>query len=395
MRLNAKGTLPGTAGSASPVQCVQSNGKHLVACGTSEGVLRVHDLESPAASAVHTVQLEGGPVGAVSFDNGAPPLLVVGAGPLLTVIDIRGPGIAVVAAAPDAAADDINSVHASFTSGPTHAVAADDAGDVRVFDLRSARSAVSATLTANKTVAIRDLRTVKSLREAHSNLCLAAAFEPPRQQQQLQHAWTLWSGGCDHAVRRWDYSNGALLQEWSMLAATTSTPQSKQAFNPPFVTALAPDPAGSGRIAAALGSGAVALFSPPDAATATAAASKKKKKSRPYAFDPVTDVLRDLHSWSCSAVQFFGTSGRRIVTGGLDGRVGLVQLSESGGAASTFAHTRHSVWPVGRKVDSLCCIESGVDSNSGLLLVAGCAMARSHGALNASVDFWDATFSED
>lgn len=109
--------------------------------------------------------------------------------------------------------DEINEI--SFNEKGTFLAAADDSGEVKVFDMKQHTQQQPPS-------------TFKTLR-GHENICSSVVFHP-------KQPWELFSGGFDCSVRRWDFSkarSSSLFDSFSSSAAAT------QCINPPFVHSLA------------------------------------------------------------------------------------------------------------------------------------------------------------
>ncbi|KAJ3100571.1 NIPA-like protein 3 [Physocladia obscura] len=341
-----------------------------IAGGSGRGQLRVFDAETGATEIATT--MGEGDVACADFcgDVGDAALLACGVGARVAVVDLRVAASASAAWSSHSLADDVASVRFSPSAAALLA-AVDDSGAAVLFDLRrmdSPVASVASTATATATVSNTSVNTniVVTLRHrwiAHGPdaLCLAVAFAPPPRSflqnlESVSHL-NLWTGASDSTVRRWDYSRDApaLLQSYPLNGnniksqsgtTTTSVPPS---FNPPIVHALAVSGV-SNCVAAALGSGGIAFF---DASSSSSlppltASKKKKKKKSTKNEDPYSLSVLPCHSWSCTDLKFLDTqtsntvfdsimnSSRHeanphccqmLVTGGLDGKVGLVSVS--------------------------------------------------------------------
>jgi len=127
------------------------------------------------------------------------------------------------------AEDDISML--GLHAAGTLLAAADDAGDIQVFDM-----------VAGERQCV--------IEEAHESLCSAVAFRPGATDE-------IHSGGFDLQSARWTATTGALIAEWSFATATDEE-QPSQMVNPRHVHSLCYSVDGS-TIAFALGDGAVEL----------------------------------------------------------------------------------------------------------------------------------------
>ncbi|KAI7827949.1 WD40-repeat-containing domain protein [Gamsiella multidivaricata] len=159
----------------------------------------------------------------------------------------------------DVAEDEINQIHVNHKG--SYLVACDDAGDIRVLDLRSHKW-------------------MRHLDRKHHNIAMTVQFIPKKELQAI-------SGGMDKLVVAWDFYKGRAIQVIDTDNPQPEGVQSKQLFNPPFVHSIAVHPSGT-RVAVGLGDGTVQFLhtsaDPPNAPTAadeglpSAGASKKSKK---------------------------------------------------------------------------------------------------------------------
>ncbi|KAI9329348.1 WD40-repeat-containing domain protein [Obelidium mucronatum] len=320
-----------------------------VASGSQDGSVRLFDVAAGAGAVVGRVD---GFAAAVCFVDAH--TVAAACGRRLAVFDARAPPAAAVWAF--AAADEINAVARADAATP-YAAVADDSGAVAVVDWRAA-AAPPALFKAWS---------------AHDNLCLAAAFVPGRP-------WDLWTAGFDCKVRRWDFSNGACLEDWAMNAPADADADADaaQTINPPFVQSLAISSHGR-RVAAALGNGSIAFFDRAIVAPPPSTASKKKKKKSV----PHSRSLLPVHSWSCTALQFTKdpvslVDDAILVSGGLDGKLGLIQCGQTPEEFSI-----KSLTDIYRKVDTLLCLPP-TDGHVNVL-VGGCALDKRK---QGDIDFW-------
>jgi len=399
------------------VICLASNelNPNTLASGGEDGRLVLHDLRAAAADAGAAASASTpsslSAVAALCFDPCRPGvLLYAAAGTQVVALDLRklvsssGTSWAPVAASSpaDAARDDVS----ALAAGGGLLAAADDSGDVAVFDLAAGEQPGAA------------LKRRVLLRRVHGDSpACAVAFAASSP------APAVLSGGCDSRVVLTDTglpppgSSGAAkrrvprpLSAWQMggeepggaggggegggggdgdddnaAAGTTTntttvgagTVGGPRVCNPPFVFGLATTTTiaaagGSGRLvaAAARGDGVVAIFEP----TAGAASSSRSA--------PPSSTLIEAHRRAASCARFFPPGADAsssssplppLATGGDDGRVCLWRWPSGSSLGQPAVLAWEATMPKRAKVNALCVVGGGGGGEEGaapLLAVA-------------------------
>ncbi|KAG0329089.1 WD repeat-containing protein 53 [Dissophora globulifera] len=196
----------------------------------------------------------------------------------------------------------------------TYLVACDDAGDVRVLDLKSHKW-------------------TKRLERRHDNIAMTVQFVPKKELQAL-------SGGMDKLVVAWDFYKGRVMQ----LIDTDNpqqegTVQSKQLFNPPFVHSITAHPSGT-RVAIGLGDGSIQFLhtaaDPPTASTifqqdggSSGSSKKNKKKGSTGASGKGTEGwllggrLVEAHASPIATIEYAGFNANWLVTSASNGSIAV------------------------------------------------------------------------
>jgi hypothetical protein len=173
----------------------------------------------------------------------------------------NGPSLTLTACGPaNPGGEEVNAL--AVHPGGGFLVAADDGGDITLFELRAGGSGASPgakAAAAGGGSSPAPWRAVRAIKGAHPPIASCALFRRHR-------AWELLSGGMDARAARWDFSRGRPLGAWSMQrAAGPGGGGGPQVCNPPMVHGLAAPggdgPAARRLAAAACGDGAVAVFS--------------------------------------------------------------------------------------------------------------------------------------
>ncbi|KAG0256611.1 WD repeat-containing protein 53 [Mortierella polycephala] len=197
----------------------------------------------------------------------------------------------------------------------TYLAACDDAGDVRVLDLKTHKW-------------------MRPLARQHDNIAMSVQFVPKKDLQAL-------SGGMDKLVVAWDFYKGRATQTIETDPPQPENVQSNQLFNPPFVHSVAIHPSGT-RAAVGLGDGTIQFLhtsvDPPTApsepeetsslSTATTAASKKSKKKAASA-NKGTDGwliggrLSEAHATPIATIEYAGFDPGWLVTSASNGSIAI------------------------------------------------------------------------
>lgn len=213
------------------VLCVEggsaAENPRLLLSGSEDRTARVWDVRERARAA-RLLSGVGDAVTSVAFVPLSPHTVLLAAGRDLHWYDLRRSD-AVLLTEPAhtlarAADEEIN--HVAVAEDGRHAAVAEDAGRAVVVDLGT-----------------REAR--RALGGKHGNICSAAAFRSSRPKELL-------TAGLDQRLFVWDFSRGAAFAE-------AKAPAGDAMVNPPMINSLHAHPRDS-LVAAALGSGAVALY---------------------------------------------------------------------------------------------------------------------------------------
>ncbi|KAG0345840.1 WD repeat-containing protein 53 [Podila humilis] len=217
------------------------------------------------------------------------------------------------------AEDEINQVQVNYRG--TYLASCDDAGDVRVLDLKTHKW-------------------MRPLQRKHDNLATALQFIPKKDLQAL-------SGGMDKLVVSWDFYKNRATQ---LIQTDTPLPEgvsSKQLFNPPFVHSIAVHTSGT-RSAIGLGDGTIQFLhtaadlpsapivkhdgapesaTPPPTATSSTASKKSKKKAASSAGGSdgwlLGGRLVDAHGTSIASIEYAGFNSGWLVTSASNGTIAI------------------------------------------------------------------------
>ncbi|KAL1514844.1 hypothetical protein AB1Y20_003929 [Prymnesium parvum] len=223
----------GLSGHRGAVLCLDSPGGGTLASGSDDGTVRIWDLAAgravrallpPTARPVNAVSL-GRPATAASS------LAFAAVGAELVGFDLRAPGVLLRHATPllPASRDDL--AHLALSASGRVLAAADDAGDVMLYDVAAAAA-------------------LPPLRGAHHSVCSSLAFSPCADD-------LLCSGGMDLRCVQWECRRAAPREEWSLLAQEEAA-AAPPLLNPRYVHCVSYAPDGAA-IALALGDGSVEL----------------------------------------------------------------------------------------------------------------------------------------
>ncbi|KXZ55654.1 hypothetical protein GPECTOR_2g1204 [Gonium pectorale] len=201
-------------------------------------------------------------VAAVAFNPAVPDgaSVFAAAGSLIHQVDLRAGSVVQTYGG---SSEEVNGL--SISPRGAHLAAADDAGEVQVYDLAAGRQ-------------------FKGIRNVHRSICSSVAF-------RAHKPWDLLSGGLDSTVAKYDFSRPKCIDRWDMNAIVGEGSAGGgggggggQIFNPPFVHQIATPPADERPtcqwLAAARGDGAVVVL---DADVSSAASGSS---------GPVTPVAR-------------------------------------------------------------------------------------------------------
>ncbi|KAF9353913.1 WD repeat-containing protein 53 [Mortierella sp. AD094] len=207
------------------------------------------------------------------------------------------------------AEDEINQIQVNHRA--TYLAACDDAGDVRVLDLKSHKW-------------------MRQFERKHDNIAMTIQFVPKKDLQAL-------SGGMDKLVVAWDFYKGRATQLINTDNPQPDGVQSKQLFNPPFVHSIAVHPSGT-RAAIGLGDGSIQFLhtsvDPPTAPSTSegvgAGSSKKSKKKATSGGSGKSSEgwllggrLSDAHASPVATIEYAGFNPDWLVTSASNGSIAI------------------------------------------------------------------------
>ncbi|KAG0016547.1 WD repeat-containing protein 53 [Entomortierella chlamydospora] len=207
------------------------------------------------------------------------------------------------------AEDEINQIQVNHRA--TYLAACDDAGDVRVLDLKSHKW-------------------MRQFERKHDNIAMTIQFVPKKDLQAL-------SGGMDKLVVAWDFYKSRATQLIDTDNPQPDGVQSKQLFNPPFVHSIAVHPSGT-RAAIGLGDGSIQFLhtsaDPPTAPSTSeevgAGSSKKSKKKASSGGSGKNSEgwllggrLSDAHASPVATIEYAGFNPEWLVTSASNGSIAI------------------------------------------------------------------------
>mmetsp|Transcript_2998 Transcript_2998/g.8468 ORF Transcript_2998/g.8468 Transcript_2998/m.8468 type:complete len:383 (+) Transcript_2998:222-1370(+) len=199
--------------------CEVAPSKQQLASGSEDGSLALFDLRTNV-QAVRLVPacLGGEPVLSVTHHPKDDTKMFMSSGDRVLGVDLRSVGgegsentgdKGIYSSWQVTSNEEVNQV--AVDSKGKFLAAADDNGDVTVFDLQK-----------------NEVR--RMLSGIHSSIASSVSFRPHRP-------WEVCSGGLDSVMVRWDFSSGKHLQLWDM--GGEAVQDGNQMFNPPHVNAIA------------------------------------------------------------------------------------------------------------------------------------------------------------
>ncbi|KAI8599142.1 WD40-repeat-containing domain protein [Dissophora ornata] len=295
----------------------------MLASGSEDKTCRIWDLRT---NRVHKA-LAGfeSSVTTTSFTPADSHTIYVGSGDKIHTFDLRMESLLLNTTQAtkmyDGAEDEINQIQVNHRA--TYLAACDDAGDVRVLDLKTHRW-------------------MRQLQRKHDNIAMTVQFVPKKELQAL-------SGGMDKLVVAWDFYKGRAMQLIDTDNPQPDGAQSKQLFNPPFVHSIAMHPSGT-RVAIGLGDGSIQFLhnaaDPPTAPSTSLddnssssttpvppGASKKNKKKKGSVGSSssgkgaedwlVGGRLVDAHTTPIATIEYAGFNPGWLVTSASNGSIAI------------------------------------------------------------------------
>ncbi|KAI1302825.1 WD repeat-containing protein 53 [Mortierella claussenii] len=302
-------------GHVAPVLCLD-NQHWMLASGSEDKTCRIWDIRTNKVYKALT-GFESS-VSTTSFTPADAHTIYVGSGDKIYTFDLRMESLLLDTTQStrvyDGAEDEINQIQVNHRA--SYLTACDDAGDVRVLDLKSHKW-------------------MRQIKRQHDNIAMTVQFVPKKDLQAL-------SGGMDKRVVAWDFYKGRATQLFD-----TDTPQdpngvqSKQLFNPPFVHSIAIHPSGT-HLAIGLGDGSIEFLhtatDPPTAplldtsenmGSATTSTFKKNKKKSSSSGGVQKDAwlsgsrLIEAHSSPIATLEYAGFNSNWLVTSSSNGTIAI------------------------------------------------------------------------
>ncbi|KAF9292764.1 WD repeat-containing protein 53 [Linnemannia elongata] len=298
-------------GHVAPVLSLDSR-DWMLASGSEDQTCRIWDLRTDK---VHkAITGFDSPVATTTFTPADGHTIYVGSGTKIHTFDLRMESLVLNSATQstkvyDGAEDEINQIQVNHRA--TCLVACDDAGDVRVLDLKTHKW-------------------MRKFERTHDNIAMTVQFVPKKDLQAL-------SGGMDKLVVAWDFYKGRATQLIETDTPQVDVAQSKQLFNPPFVHSIAAHPSGT-RMAVGLGDGSVQfLHTSTDlpnaplegsmAALEVTASKKSKKKAASSAKGTdgwlIGGRLSEAHASPIATIEYAGFNPGWLVTSSSNGSIAI------------------------------------------------------------------------
>ncbi|KAK3808578.1 MAG: WD40-repeat-containing domain protein [Benniella sp.] len=299
-------------GHVAPVLTLE-NQDWMLASGSEDKTCRIWDIRT---NRVHKA-LTGfeSSVTTTAFTPADPHTIYVGSGDKIYTFDLRMESLILNTTLStkvyEGAEDEINQIQINHRA--TYLAACDDAGDVRVLDLKSHKW-------------------MRPLERKHENIAMAIRFVPKKELQAI-------SGGMDKQIVAWDFYKRRATQSISTDNLQPDGVQPKQLFNPPFVHSIAVHPYGT-RAAVGLGDGSVQfLHTPDDPPTApttsgegdctTIKSSTPLKKSKKQSASDRSEGwtigarLVDAHSGPIATIEYAGFDPNWLITSSGNGSIAV------------------------------------------------------------------------
>jgi len=178
--------------------------------------------------------------------------------------------------------DEVNDIAISCIDGRVHLAAADDNGEVVIYDLKAGKL-------------------LRRLSQCHDNICASVSF-------RSGHAWQLVSGGLDGKIVHWNYNK---IRAVTTFHTANSPAKNGQLVNPRYPYSVACDSSGQ-RLAAALGDGSLAVYD-----------LQSKKLVREW---EVCDNMVNAVEWA----PFAEAERPVLLSGGTDGYVAITDVTGVG-----------------------------------------------------------------
>ncbi|KAK9829594.1 hypothetical protein WJX72_006785 [[Myrmecia] bisecta] len=292
------------AGHRDAVLTCIADGRHQILSGSEDGTVCSFDVR--AQQVVQRLRVGSGEeaVPSVRLHATDEHRVFACAGSVAYEVDLRkGDGAAVQQW--DYNSEEVNQL--AVNARGTFLAAADDAGEVKVIDLRTGKLH-------------------KTLRHVHDNICSTVAFRPHRP-------WEVVSGGLDSKLVQWDFGSGKAKRIWRSGGEAASL--DGQIFNPPLVHSMAV-PATDARpftrlAVAARGDGNIVVYDLDAECSSDSSSSKSKRgmqrqrHAEQHQTQPRLCILgreQGGHQAAVNHVSFVEASqGRQLLSGGNDKQV--------------------------------------------------------------------------
>ncbi|KAF9921741.1 WD repeat-containing protein 53 [Linnemannia zychae] len=284
----------------------------MLASGSEDKTCRIWDVRT---NKVHKA-LTGfdSPVTTTTFTPTDEHTIYVGSGTNIYTFDLRMESLILNMATQSTrvyggAEDEINQIQVNHRA--TCLLACDDAGDLRVLDLKTHQW-------------------MRKIQRIHENIAMSVQFIPKKDLQAL-------SGGMDKLVVAWDFYKKRATQLIEIDTPQVDVAQSKQLFNPPFVHSIAAHASGT-RMAVGLGDGSVQFLhtsaDPPTAPlegemAALSVTNSKKNRKKAASGGKGDDSwliggrLSEAHLSAIATIEYAGFNPGWLVTSSSNGSIAI------------------------------------------------------------------------